>query len=669
MKHPFLKKFFISTLLVIVTFISSTAIAASVGSIDPTNVGKYKAAFLDTGVVTDPAINFGKFTTESQYNISVSDTELRGYAWGSSVGYIVTNCLDTTSGCSSTNGNFKVANTNGTLSGYAWGENTGWINFGPFTNPGISGVKIDTTSGNFGGTAGTAGYAWSQNYGWIVFDCTNTDTCVNTDWRPTVSGNTGTGPGNGSGPLSGGGSPAQTAQVTPTIPTIPTTPTTPTTPGTSTPPTTPSSTDKNGSNGTSNKGAGIGNGVNPEQPNTSPIGTTPGGSGSGGGSAGPGVRPTGATTQPSNTPPQSHNNGTGASSSVVESISTITSSIGSSFGSIVDVFAPLATGVIGIARTSAGTTASNVATSVGLLLTLLSAIALALATNPFAWADILALPLRLWNLLLIAFGLKRRHHPWGTVYDSVTKQPIDPAYVVLTDLNGNEVATAITDIDGRYGFSVPPGTYKITANKTNFIFPSTKLLGRTADELYDQLYFGDIVVISQEGEVITKNIPMDQQGFDWNEFAKNEQKRLAYFKRRDVTIAHISNFFFGLGFIIAAISLISAHTTYNSIVFIIYLVLFLIRRYIPRFKASGSISDSISDDPLSFAIVRVLSTVTGQEISHKVADRLGNYYCLVPNGKYNIIVDKKNVDGSYTKVAMPYPVVVDKGYLSESFKV
>ena len=88
------------------------------------------------------------------------------------------NCSDTTSGCSTTNGNFKVINDgNGSLSGYAWGENTGWINFGPFSTPGISTVKIDTINGNLGGTLGNAGYAWSQNYGWIVFDCSNSSTC------------------------------------------------------------------------------------------------------------------------------------------------------------------------------------------------------------------------------------------------------------------------------------------------------------------------------------------------------------------------------------------------------------------------------------------------------------------------------------------------------------
>jgi hypothetical protein len=137
-----------------VVFFSSIAVASSTGTIDPNNVGDFFAQFLNTSVVSDVDINFGKFADEPQYNITVSDTALDGYAWGSSVGYIVMNCADTTSGCSATNGNFKVANDGqGNLSGYAWGEGTGWINFGPFTDPDISTVKIDSTTGNFEGSS------------------------------------------------------------------------------------------------------------------------------------------------------------------------------------------------------------------------------------------------------------------------------------------------------------------------------------------------------------------------------------------------------------------------------------------------------------------------------------------------------------------------------------
>ena len=77
-------------------------------------------------VTSTSPINFGYFTTESAYNVSITDSGLRGFIWGSKFGWVVLSCLDTTSGCISSNGNFKVSvSSTGVLSGYAWGQNTG----------------------------------------------------------------------------------------------------------------------------------------------------------------------------------------------------------------------------------------------------------------------------------------------------------------------------------------------------------------------------------------------------------------------------------------------------------------------------------------------------------------------------------------------------------------
>ena len=199
---------------------AETTIASTVlGTIDPNNTGNYNAVFLDSDAVSGAVgINFGKFTTQSAYNATVSADELRGYAWAEGAGWIVLNCADTTSGCSSTNGNFKVANDGeGLLSGYAWGENTGWINFGPFTNSDVSQVQI--TDGMF------EGYAWSENYGWIAFDCNDPDACTETDWRAATDPEIEPEPENPGGGGVIGYMPPQPPQVpsTPAAPTAPST--------------------------------------------------------------------------------------------------------------------------------------------------------------------------------------------------------------------------------------------------------------------------------------------------------------------------------------------------------------------------------------------------------------------------------------------------------------
>lgn len=152
--------------------------STSVGSINPTHhVANVCEDILCSVTLTSP-INFGYFTSTPGSNVIITNTELRGFIWGKAFGWVVLNCSNTTSGCTTLNASFKVKNDiNGHLSGYAWGENSGWIHFGPFSQSSTTPVTINN-SGEFNG------YAWSQNYGWIKFDCTNMNYCVRTDWRP-----------------------------------------------------------------------------------------------------------------------------------------------------------------------------------------------------------------------------------------------------------------------------------------------------------------------------------------------------------------------------------------------------------------------------------------------------------------------------------------------------
>jgi hypothetical protein len=630
-------------------FFASVAVAASTGTIDPNNVGDYKAAFLDNTVMSNTAINFGKFTTESQYNITVSDTGLDGYAWGSSVGWMVMNCDDTTSGCSSTNGNFKVANDgNGNLSGYAWGENTGWISFGPFTDPAISTVKIDSTTGNFEGTLGSAGYAWSQNYGWIVFDCTNASTCVNTNWQPSTNNGGGGATGTGGGGASGGSYPPST-----TTPTVPTQPTNTNNPTTTTPPSTPSAP-------TSSTG-----GQPSQSTTTTPSQTT-----------GPTTPPPDSTNPPvptslgTTTAPGIFSNGLQFPPALTESLDGIVVTASNGVGIVTE-------GVSGAAKEVAFTlnndpTIKNIATAFSAIAAIISVIALiapsALLVS-FTFSDIVLMVVRAWYALLIALGLRKPRRPWGTVYNSVTKQPIDPAYVVLMDMQGNEVATSITDIDGRYGFLVPAGTYKIMVNKTNFTFPSTRLTGKHSDELYDDLYFGEPIVIAHEGDVIINNIPLDQLNFDWNEFAKNDQKRLTYYHRSDLIFTEIGDILFWFGAIVTIIAVLSDQSLYNIIVFIFYIVVLVFRHSNRHLRLKSSVLNASTEQPLPFSIVRVFSAGTGQEITKKVTNRIGNYYSLLPNGEYKVTIERKDGEDTYTKIPLAEPVKVTEGYLKKDFKV
>ena len=322
-----------------------------------------------------------------------------------------------------------------------------------------------------------------------------------------------------------------------------------------------------------------------------------------------------------------------------------------------------------IVKNPAVTTTSKIFTTGGVAITSF-ALFISLFTNVFSFADLILVFLRIWSFILIFFGLRKKSRPWGTVYDSITKQPLDPAYVILQDLEGNEIATAITDLDGRYGFLVPPGKYKIIAHKTNYSFPSIKLKGKTSDELYVDLYFGEEIEIKEGEEVIAKNIPMDPIKFDWNEFAKKDHKLMKFFSRRDIILYHISNilFFIGFGVTIIQVFIMPSLAVYITLGF--YILLLILKNTVIRSVSSyGRVKDRLNGSPLSFSVVRVYSLGSNNEVIHKVADKTGKYYCLLPNGKYYSKIENKNVDGSYSVVHTSEAIEVKRGYLNKIFKI
>lgn len=93
--------------------------------------------------------------------------------------------------------------------------------------------------------------------------------------------------------------------------------------------------------------------------------------------------------------------------------------------------------------------------------------------------------------------------PWGTVFDSVTKNPIDLVLVrLINGENKRVIETKVTDREGRFGFIVPAGKYYIFVSKEGFKFPSDKT---------KQGYRGEQIEIKTDSEGVIKiNIPIDQ---------------------------------------------------------------------------------------------------------------------------------------------------------------
>ncbi len=635
-----MKKITLLVFLVAFPFLPISVFAATGTIVD----GYQQSTLLDQDLNNDGFDDVINWKPTNGTAVSITDSTITGNIWGETIGWI--NLGPSQSGVTN--------DGSGVLGGYAWGQNAGWINFEP-TN---GGVTIDTTTGEL------EGYAWSQNYGWIKFECPGSDTgadvdayadtCVKTDWDPNPI----------DPPPDGYGPPVKQCENNKDddddgfidFPHDP---------GCLTPDDNNEYNDPSDipiyicSDGIDNDGDGLTDysedpGCSsifdqseynppleeqctdedcPPDPTCEELGTCPDDDECIGSDC---------------LPPPDDEECTGSNCTPWDNFTDRLTRFSSyEFSNFILLGRDA---LVDFITTLKGDIAVK---TVGIL-----GVAAALVTIPFA----------LWRSILALLGYRTRKK-WGIVFDSVTKQPLDPVYVVLQDIFGNEVATSITDLDGRYGFLVGPGRYKIVANKNNYTFPSTKLAGKINDEVYQDLYFGEEITVATEGEVILKNIPLDPQTDDWNERVKKEQGLMKFYSAKDIWLYRVASALFYTGFAVSVIALIVDQTALNIGIVVLYILLFVLRKTVLKPKAKGSITYKANGQSVAFPLVSVFAVGSNRLVTKKVADAHGNYYALVPKGNYYVGIDVKNTDGSYTRVLQSSPMEVNGGIINKMFEI
>lgn len=269
---------------------------------------------------------------------------------------------------------------------------------------------------------------------------------------------------------------------------------------------------------------------------------------------------------------------------------------------------------------------------------------------------------------IISLFTGKKKRPWGVVFDSFTKEPLDPVYVVLKDaLTGQMVQTSITDLDGRYGFLVAKGVYRIEASKMSYQFPSLRLAGKTKDELYDNLYFGGDITVEEDDQVMTHNIPMDPLEANWNEKEKLKRGLTRYYSRFDKFFAVLSEVIFTVGFLFSIFATIVSPIVWNIIVLALYVSVLLFKQFgFDKRGKPGRIT--VAGQPLVHGVIRLISPETGIEVKKTVTSKDGYYYCLAPKGTYEMEVCSKQPDGTYIPIVKK-TVYVKRGVLREEIDI
>jgi len=276
-----------------------------------------------------------------------------------------------------------------------------------------------------------------------------------------------------------------------------------------------------------------------------------------------------------------------------------------------------------------------------------------------------------------AYLLARKRKSWGTVYDSITKEPIGLAIVRLyqqTAFGKKLIQTKVTGPDGRYFFLIPSAdrrglnadltrtdvdNYIIEVTHADYIFPSKRLAGQSKDQIYENLYFGQPIL--RQG-VINFNIPLDLKegkvsliGFNrriispirtlQELISKPKDEKEKEYRRilKEVRVRKISK---SIALIAPMIALLNFVVSPGYLTFVILLIHFSVYFFFKHLALKyqptpwGLSKEKISGQVLPKTLIRLFESQFGKQIALHITDQQGRYGFLVGPGKYYLTAEK-----------------------------
>lgn len=241
------------------------------------------------------------------------------------------------------------------------------------------------------------------------------------------------------------------------------------------------------------------------------------------------------------------------------------------------------------------------------------------------------------SAVLSALGLRRRRRPWGVVYDSISKNPVDLAIVRLFEAASEKlVETQVTDKLGRFSFLVKPGRYTVSVLKNPYAYPSTIVKG-ALDGDYQHVYHQEPFELKSDADLIELSIPLDPQ----NPKEKHARETFVH------SVSRLFSKYAGVSLVVSmAISIVLAvyaPTPMNVVllfgnsVFAAFRAARLLARELPW----GTVFDSLSFEPIPLASIGIVDAKEGKLLRTRLSDYEGRFGFLVPSGEYLFTVAKE----------------------------
>ncbi|MSR85255.1 hypothetical protein EXS71_02350 [Candidatus Uhrbacteria bacterium] len=230
------------------------------------------------------------------------------------------------------------------------------------------------------------------------------------------------------------------------------------------------------------------------------------------------------------------------------------------------------------------------------------------------------------------FFWRRKRQKWGTVYDALTKRPVELAIVRLIHAERNIILqTKITNAQGQFSFSVRPGTYRLQAVKPGFTFPSTYLKGQKQDIDFLDLYHGELVEVKSDTPM-SLNIPIDP-------LIHEETPKRIVFKKSLLVIRQVMAL---SSVVLSVAALIVAPSIVMGIVLLGQTGMYVLfrRLAIPaKPKNWGIIYDATTRQPVERAIVRIFHKKFNKLLETQMTDKNGKYGFFAGKGVFYVTAE------------------------------
>ena len=235
---------------------------------------------------------------------------------------------------------------------------------------------------------------------------------------------------------------------------------------------------------------------------------------------------------------------------------------------------------------------------------------------------------------ILLFG-RRKREKWGTVYNTLTKLPIDLAVVRLVDVKiGKIVQSRVTDSKGRYAFFAEPGLYRLEVIKEGYIFPTKILQDYKEDTGFVDLYHGEPVHVDDKYVALAVNIPLDPIGAP-----EKTPRRLIWEKRWRSLQSFIAMFSIVVGIVAFALQ----PGWWTGSLFVLQIVLYFLFKRLgtpPKPKSWGIVYDRGNQKPIERTVARLFSKQFNKLVASEITDKNGRYSFMVGPNRYYVTFEK-----------------------------